>query len=180
MVMTPVPTTLPATEPDMVPKAPLAAIAAWAGPPRVWPVSAKANLSSTAPAPMPSSSTPKTMKTRIRLTTTDSGPPNTPSKEYQVTCSTCWKEKPPWRRDAGQHVAEDRIGKPDQADDEEWQAHRPARQFQEHDETERAEHDVGRAGTCRGRSAAPGRSPCSARLRPGEDASRTTSNRMPR
>ncbi len=89
MVITPVPTTLPDTEPDIVPKMQLAMIAACAGPPRDRPVNAKANLSRTGPAPMPSSTTPKTTNTRISVTTTEIGPPNTPSKEYQMTCMTC-------------------------------------------------------------------------------------------
>ncbi len=84
MVNTPVPTTLAETLPEMVPKKPLAAIAAWAGPPLSPPVRLTAMRSSTAPAPVASSTEPKTMKMKISEMTVITMKPNTPSKEYQT------------------------------------------------------------------------------------------------
>ena len=88
IVKTPVPTTFAETLPEMVPKKPLAAIAAWAGPPRKPPVRLTAIRSRTAPAPVASSTAPKTMKMKISEITVMTMKPKTPSKEYQTVRMT--------------------------------------------------------------------------------------------
>ena len=83
MVKTPVVTTLATAAPFMVPKLALPMIAACAGPPRSGPVTAKANLSSVAPAPEASRTAPNRMNTSTIWPTTATGRPNTPSVLYQ-------------------------------------------------------------------------------------------------
>jgi len=65
-------------DPDIVPNMEEASIAAWAGPPRVRRVARRANFSSVSPAPVPSSSTPKTMKIKTVERTMFVIDPNTP------------------------------------------------------------------------------------------------------
>ena len=86
MVKVPVPTTFAVTLPDMVPNTQLDTMAAWAGPPRRRPVSAKATFISVSAAPVPPRTTPNTMKTRMVSRTTPTGRPNTPWKPYQTNC----------------------------------------------------------------------------------------------
>ncbi|MEZ5741824.1 MAG: hypothetical protein R3E68_21900 [Burkholderiaceae bacterium] len=78
IVNAPVPTTLAATLPDIVPKTALAVIAAWAGPPREPPASANAILIRLSPAPVACNTEPKTTKIMISDSTIAVGRPNTP------------------------------------------------------------------------------------------------------
>ena len=61
MVKTPVETTLATAAPESMPKSALPTMAAWAGPPAMRAVAAKASRSSTAPAPEACSTAPKAM-----------------------------------------------------------------------------------------------------------------------
>ncbi len=68
------------------------------------------------------------MKTRISVTTTEIGPPKTPSNEYQTTCITCSQRIAAVPEDPRQAVAEERVAERQQADDHQRQAEGAPRQ----------------------------------------------------
>ena len=78
MVRTPVPTTLATGTPDMVPNRLEARTAAWAGPPRVRRVAAKAARMSDSPTPVASSSAPKIINGKTVKITISKICPRTP------------------------------------------------------------------------------------------------------
>ena len=88
IVNTPVPTTLAVTAPEIVPKNPLAAIAACAGPPLNGPVRLMAIFNRVLPAPVASSIAPKMMNINMSDNTMMTIKPNTPSKLYQTVRKT--------------------------------------------------------------------------------------------
>ena len=75
MVKVPVVTTLAIEEPEIMPVRPEARIAAFAGPPRMRPTSAKARSRKNWPAPAFSSSAPKKTNRKTKLVETLSGMP---------------------------------------------------------------------------------------------------------
>ena len=75
-------------QPEIVPKNPLAAIAACAGPPRNAPVRLRAIFNRVLPAPVASSIAPKMMNINMSDNTMMTINPNTPSKLYQTVRKT--------------------------------------------------------------------------------------------
>ena len=95
IVNVPVPTMFATVDPDIVPNIDEARMAAWAGPPRVRLVAKNANFSSVSPAPVPSRSTPKMMKTNTVTSTTFVIDPKTPLLVlYQSASATSLNANP--------------------------------------------------------------------------------------
>jgi hypothetical protein len=79
IVMEPIVAVLAMDEPVMVPMKAEATTETLAGPPRVWPTSAKAILIRYSPAPVRSRMAPKSTKAKTKVDDTPSGMPKMPS-----------------------------------------------------------------------------------------------------
>lgn len=101
MVKVPVVTTLAMDEPEIIPVIIEESTAALAGPPRMWPSSAKASLMKKLPAPALSSIEPNSTNRNTKAVETPSGTPKTPPVDSHIWSMARPKEAPPQRMMSG-------------------------------------------------------------------------------
>ena len=112
MVMTPTAVTLATWLPVIIPNIQLPRTAAFAGPPRYLPKSARPRSMKRGPAPEIMRKAPNMIKTMITVDETPRGEPRMPSALKNVKLITCSKVNPVWARKEGRCVPTARYRKP--------------------------------------------------------------------
>ena len=101
MVMAPVVTVFAMDDPEMEPMAQEATTAAFAGPPRYLPITAKERLIRYAPAPILSRKAPNRTKRNTKVADTLRGTPQSPSPDMKIWSTIRLTLKPRWASSPG-------------------------------------------------------------------------------